>query len=117
MYVQHLSVNITKPPFATTGLARSLLLANNQNVQWNLFFAVNDATLGGRFNRTEEPKYWLDDVMCQGDEEYLLNCTHREPIGTHNCGSGERAGVHCLSKYIILNVFIDLFGVTHAGTL
>ena len=85
-------------------------------MHWNLFFAVNDATLRGKFNRTEELKYWLDDVMCQGNETSLLQCEHRKPIGTHNCGSGERAGVQCLSKYI-LNLFIHLFGTAHAGTL
>ena len=81
-----------------------------------IFFAAAEATLRGRFNRTEKPKYWLDDVMCQGNETSLLQCEHREPIGKHNCGKRERAGVHCLSKYI-LNVFIHLFGATHAGVI
>ena len=39
--------------------------------------------------------YWLDDVNCAGDEATLLDCPHAEPIGTHNCRAGERAGVTC----------------------
>ena len=46
----------------------------------------------------EQPvQYWLDDVQCEGSEQSLFDCQHRQPIGTHNCVRRERAGVHCLS--------------------
>ncbi|XP_050975787.1 deleted in malignant brain tumors 1 protein [Labeo rohita] len=37
---------------------------------------------------------WLDDVGCSGSESSLTQCPHR-PIGTHNCGHSEDAGVVC----------------------
>lgn len=74
----------------------SLLLAN-------LIFAAADATVKGRFFKTDEQvkDYWLDDVNCVGNEQCLLECKHRG-IDKENCRQGERAGVHCLSKYIPL---------------
>ena len=63
-------------------------------------FTAADATVRGRFNVTDNQvkDYWLDDVRCQGNETSLLDCKRKEPIGSENCGQGERAGVHCLSK-------------------
>jgi len=37
----------------------------------------------------------LDDVQCVGTEDALLDCTHREPVGSHNCSHFEDAGVRC----------------------
>jgi len=37
----------------------------------------------------------LDDVQCTGTEANLLDCTHRQPTGTHNCSHFEDAGVRC----------------------
>lgn len=37
----------------------------------------------------------LDDVQCTGTEANLLDCTHREPVGSHNCSHFEDAGVRC----------------------
>ena len=54
----------------------------------------------GRFRRGETVEYWLDDVQCEGDEDSLFHCKHHQPIGKHNCGRKERAGVHCLSMSI-----------------
>ncbi|XP_073671178.1 scavenger receptor cysteine-rich domain-containing protein DMBT1-like isoform X5 [Paramisgurnus dabryanus] len=39
---------------------------------------------------------WMDDVQCTGNETTLKNCSSR-PIGTHNCGHNEDAGVVCQS--------------------
>ena len=39
---------------------------------------------------------WLDDVQCAGTETRLIDCPAR-PIGTHNCGHIEDAGVTCQS--------------------
>ena len=38
---------------------------------------------------------WLDEVRCRGTESRLLDCTSN-PLGTHNCGHSEDAGVNCL---------------------
>ena len=37
---------------------------------------------------------FLDDVMCLGFEPSLIGCP-ASPIGTHNCGHEEDAGVQC----------------------
>ena len=68
------------------------------------FFAAAEATVRGRFNESQVKNYSLDDVKCVGNEELLLNCPHRE-IGQHNCKRKERAGVHCLSKYVLICLF------------
>ncbi|CAI8020296.1 Scavenger receptor cysteine-rich type 1 protein M160 [Geodia barretti] len=49
----------------------------------------------GKFENDEEVQYWLDDVLCTGNEVSLFDCPHKD---THNCGWRERAGVHCLGK-------------------
>lgn len=36
----------------------------------------------------------LDNVQCTGSEVGLVDCQH-SPIGTHNCGHREDAGVIC----------------------
>ena len=37
---------------------------------------------------------WLDDVRCSGTETRLIDCP-ASPLGTHNCGHIEDAGVRC----------------------
>ena len=37
---------------------------------------------------------WLDNVQCVGTETRLIDCPHL-PLGTHNCGHIEDAGVRC----------------------
>ena len=37
---------------------------------------------------------WLDDVSCTGEETTLVSCS-ANPIGSHNCGHSEDAGVRC----------------------
>lgn len=41
---------------------------------------------------------WLDNTLCNGTENNLMQCKHRG-IGTHNCDHKEDAGVICFSKY------------------
>ena len=36
----------------------------------------------------------LDDVQCTGTETRLVNC-RSNPLGVHNCGHSEDAGVTC----------------------
>ena len=38
----------------------------------------------------------LDDVYCVGTESRLTDCT-ASPIGDHNCGHSEDAGVRCIA--------------------
>ena len=42
-------------------------------------------------------KFWLDDLICDGDETKLIDCPRHQnvAIGTHNCRSSEHAGVIC----------------------
>ncbi len=47
---------------------------------------------------------WLDNVQCSGDEARLVNCNAR-PIGQHNCGHIEDAGVYCTSE--LTRTFVD----------
>ena len=45
----------------------------------------------------------LDDLLCSGTEENLLQCASFTPAGTHNCQHSEDASVVCersISKWI-----------------
>ena len=39
---------------------------------------------------------WLDNVACDGYETRLIDCP-ANPLGSHNCGHSEDAGVSCIS--------------------
>ena len=52
-----------------------------------------EATQNARFGPGTED-ILLDDVRCLGTEDSLIDCSHL-PIGTHNCGHLEDAGVIC----------------------
>ena len=41
----------------------------------------------------------LDDVVCSGNEENLLECVHN-PLFTTNCIHSEDAGVNCLGVFV-----------------
>lgn len=38
---------------------------------------------------------WLDEVQCAGTETRLVHCQSR-PLGSHDCGHGDDAGVRCV---------------------
>ena len=41
-------------------------------------------------------KFWLDDLLCDGDETRLIDCPRNgNDLGQHNCRSSEHAGVIC----------------------
>ena len=42
---------------------------------------------------------YLDHVSCSGNEQALINCSHRS-VGVHNCSHSEDAGVMCLGKLV-----------------
>ena len=41
---------------------------------------------------------WLDEVHCNGTEQFVQNCSH-SPIGHHNCKHSEDAGVSCIGEW------------------
>lgn len=41
-----------------------------------------------------EGPVWLDDVDCNGSEDSILNCYHRD-LGVHNCQHTEDVGIIC----------------------
>ena len=54
---------------------------------------------------------WLDDVVCEGDEEQVADCQH-SGWGEHNCVPEENIAIRCTCKrlllYISYNIFIKL---------
>lgn len=57
--------------------------------------AVRNGTYFGESDST----ILLDDVVCQGNENNLLECAHNG-IGQHDCTSQETAGVICGGKHV-----------------
>ena len=46
----------------------------------------------------------LDDVVCQGSESSLAECSHSGYL-VDNCGHNEDAGVRCLGEFVPINPF------------
>lgn len=51
---------------------------------------------------------FLDNVQCDGTENRLLDCTSN-PVGSHNCGHGEDAGVTCTTSEFLNKATLVLF--------
>ncbi|XP_053619425.1 lysyl oxidase homolog 2B [Plodia interpunctella] len=51
------------------------------------------ATRGGEYG-VAKTKFWMDDVVCQGDEKYLFECIF-SGWGSSDCSATEAAGVNC----------------------
>ena len=68
---------------------------NDANVVCNQlgFLGASAAVSRAGFGRGGGP-IQLDDVRCRGNETSLSDCPAR-PVGTHNCGHHEDAGVRC----------------------
>ena len=56
-----------------------------------LGYAGGVGVTGSYFGR-QGAVFVMDDVMCAGSEDSILDCAHH---GHHNCGAGEAAGVIC----------------------
>jgi hypothetical protein len=48
-------------------------------------------------------KIWLDNVICTGNEQSLINCSHNG-WGNHNCGHYQDAGVECSRGKMIISI-------------
>ena len=48
---------------------------------------------------------WLDNVQCRGTERRLIDCP-ANPLGSHNCGHIEDAGVRCVRRKFTYTNFI-----------
>ena len=48
----------------------------------------------------------LDNVVCNGEEPQLANCTH-SGIGVHNCNHSEDAGVICQGNIMSFTAYRD----------
>ena len=63
---------------------------------------------------------WLDNVSCRGTETRLIDCP-ANPLGTHNCGHVEDAGVRCRGGYTFYleteQAVIISFSCSHSSTL
>ena len=49
-------------------------------------------------SNTSLSNIFLDNLVCEGDESSLLDCSHNV-IGEHNCDHTEDAGVRCEGMY------------------
>ena len=68
----------------------------------HIVFVSSDATATSRGGiQTDNPMYLLDDVMCDGNEASLFDCSHAG-FDLHNCKLREEAGVICsMCVYLI----------------
>ena len=47
---------------------------------------------------------WLDNVGCQGNEQFLVNCTHNG-LGVNDCDHTEDVGVICANGTLIFSLY------------
>ena len=67
---------------------------------WATALHAANATREAYFGQGVGP-VWLDEVLCSGGEQSLLECSHSE-VGAHDCRHSEDAGVICSSEYLCL---------------
>ena len=87
---------IMMPRWPADSAAFQLMVGTKQTV---FQFAKHNAGATAFFENSPEQTYWLDDVRCTGDEEYLFQCAH-SGIGRGTCKSNKTAGVNCQSECI-----------------
>jgi hypothetical protein len=59
-----------------------------------MLFAIDAVPVRGGVYGEGEGRVLLDDLLCQGDEENLLDCS-RYSGGTHSCDHSQDAGIRC----------------------
>ena len=59
-----------------------------------MLFAIDAVPVSGGVYGEGEGRVLLDDLLCQGDEENLLDCS-RYSGGTHSCDHSQDAGIRC----------------------
>ncbi|CAB3227745.1 unnamed protein product [Arctia plantaginis] len=62
------------------------------------------ATHGSQYGEAAA-KFWMDDVVCQGDETSLSHCIFTG-WGSSDCESDEAAGVRCMNKTEVPNNYV-----------
>ena len=83
--------------FSSVGHGRENATVACKQAGFPLGAVDNDAravTLGSFFDDSPGATFWLDDVMCEGNEDSLANCM-RNDFGVNDCSSSERVGVRC----------------------
>ena len=61
---------------------------------WSLFCPGSIPVSGSALGSPPDRSIYLDNVVCTGREEHLLQCMHNT-LGDHNCQRSEEAGVRC----------------------
>ena len=52
-------------------------------------------------NTRENNKFWLDDLLCEGSEDKLIQCPRNgNAVGQHNCRKNEHAGAVCYKSVV-----------------
>lgn len=54
---------------------------------------------------------FLGGLQCSGNEESLLDCTHR-PLGENTCSSGQQAGLFCDSRLLSIHICMFTYIIT-----
>ena len=70
------------------------------------YSADNAIAFGNGYFGQGNGTIWLDDVQCEGHENYLFQCPAAE-FGDHNCAHFEDVGVRCGGQYIIELYFTE----------
>ena len=86
---------------------------NNNILYSQLVDAVAINVNSGVFRRGTGPIF-LDDVLCDGDEPNLDDCT-RNRVGVHNCGHQEDAGVICSQGKLCM--YVQVYSFNQFSTL
>ena len=60
------------------------------------FYVLDSISIGrAAFGEGSNYSILLDQLMCTGNENSLLDCAAGEEVGSHNCDHSEDAGVRC----------------------
>ena len=74
-------------------------------ISWHLFFLKGAAYLNRAFFGSGAGPIHLDEVVCTGSEDTLLNCSH-SGIGINDCNHDADVSVHCQESGTKIIVFL-----------